>query len=110
PGARRDRLTAGVFLPSSAAGTDGSIEPLALLEKAFELAVEAEPLLARLRTSQKAGDLPPGAPETVLHAAVSTGVLGAAEAEVVRRAAELRREATRVDDFEPAERRSTGPD
>ena len=93
----------GRFLPSSAAGADGSIEPLALLEEAFELAIEAEPLLARLRASQKVGDLPAGPPETILSDAVAAGALGAAEAEVVRRAAERRREATRVDDFDPAE-------
>lgn len=103
PGARRDRLTAGIFLPSHEDDADGRVEPLALLEKAFELAVEAEPLLARLRASQKAGDLPPGPPETILPDAVAAGVLSAAEADVIRRAAELRREATRVDDFGPTD-------
>jgi acyl-CoA dehydrogenase len=93
PGQLRDRLTAGVFLPT------GDGEPLATLERAFELAVEAEPLLARVRQAQKAGELPGGAPETVLAGAVAAGILGDAEAEVVRRAAELRREVIQVDEL-----------
>jgi acyl-CoA dehydrogenase len=93
PGARRDRLTAGLFLPV------GEEEPLAILERAFELGVEAEPLLARLRRAQKEGELAGGAPAGVLGEAVATGVLGEAEAAVVRRAAELGREVVRVDEL-----------
>jgi acyl-CoA dehydrogenase len=100
PGARRDRLTAGVYLPSDPA------EPLAVLERAFELAAEAEPLLARLRGAQKAGEAPGGPAETVLAEAEAAGVLDAAEAEIVRRAAELRREVIRVDEYTPEEYRS----
>jgi acyl-CoA dehydrogenase len=93
PGELRDRLTAGVFLPT------GEGEPVAVLERAFELAVEAEPLLGRVRKAQKAGELLEGAPERVLAEAVAAGVLDGGEAEVVRRAAELRREVVRVDEF-----------
>lgn len=70
PGEQRNRLTAGVFLPT------GEDEPLAVLERAFALA-----------------------PESVLPEAVAAGVLDPPEAEVVHRAAELRREVVRVDEL-----------
>jgi acyl-CoA dehydrogenase len=93
PGEQRDRLTAGVYVPT------GEDEPLAVLEHAFELAAEAEPLLARVRRAQKTGELPTGPPEAVLTEAVAAGVLNEAEAELVRRAAELRREVVQVEEF-----------
>jgi acyl-CoA dehydrogenase len=93
PGEQRDRLTAGVFVPT------GEDEPLAVLERAFELAVEAEPLQARVRKAQKTGELPTGPPEAVLAEAVAAGVLDEAEAELLRRAPELRREVVQVDEF-----------
>jgi len=52
-----------------------------------------------VRQAQKAGELPGGAPEAVLAGAVAAGILGDAEAEVVRRAAELRREVIQVDEL-----------
>jgi acyl-CoA dehydrogenase len=109
PGERRDRLTDGVFLPA-AAPAGGPPEPLALLERAFDLAVEAEPLLARLRQARKAREVPAGAPETVLAEAVAAGVLDQAEAEIVRRAAELRREAIRVDELSREEYLAAAPE
>lgn len=93
PGEQRDRLTAGVFVPT------GEDEPLAVLERAFGLAAEAEPLLARVRKAQKGGALPAGPPEAVLAEALAAGVLNEGEAEVVRRAAELRRQVVQVDEF-----------
>jgi acyl-CoA dehydrogenase len=109
PGEQRDRLTDGVFLPA-AAPAGGPPEPLALLERAFDLAVEAEPLLARLRQARKAREVPPGAPETVLAEAVAAGELDQAEAEIVRRAAELRREAIRVDELSREEYLAAAPE
>jgi acyl-CoA dehydrogenase len=108
PGEQRERLTGGVFVPA-AAGAEGPPEPLALLERAFDLAVEAEPLLARLREARKARKVPPGAPESVLAEAVAAGVLDEAEAAIVRRAAELRREAIRVDESSREEYLAAAP-
>ncbi len=93
PGEQRDRLTAGVFVPRDPE------EPLAVLERAFEAAAEAEPFLARVRKAQKAGELPAGPPEAVLADALAAGVLDEAETGAVRRAADLRREVVRVDEF-----------
>ncbi len=104
PGPVRDRLTAGVFLPHD------PDEPLALLERAFELAVEAEPLLARLRRAQKAGRLPAGGPEEALAEALAGGVLDEAEAEIVRRAGELGSRVIAVDELAREECLAGAPD
>jgi hypothetical protein len=72
--------------------------------------VEAEPLLARLRQARKARKVPQGAPEAVLAEAVAAGVLDQAEAEIVRRAAELRREAIRVDELSREEYLAAAPE
>ncbi|HSL84298.1 MAG TPA: acyl-CoA dehydrogenase, partial [Thermoanaerobaculia bacterium] len=72
-GEQRDRLTADIYVPT------GEDETLAVLERAFELAAEAEPLLARVRKAQKKGAVPAGPTESVLAEAVAAGVLDEAE-------------------------------
>jgi len=118
PGPVRDRLTAGTYLADLSEVSevlsevpDDSLsevpdDSLARLEEAFRLATEAEPLLARLRRAVRSGEVPDqgdgadaGAPEQIAAAAVAAGVLDEAEAEMVRRAAALRREVIQVDEL-----------
>jgi acyl-CoA dehydrogenase len=93
PGALRDRLTAGVYLP------DAPDDPLAVLEQAFRAAAEAEPILARLRKARKRGEIPEGPPDRHTAEAVAAGVIDEAEAQIIHRSAELRRRAIQVDEF-----------
>ncbi len=88
----RDRLTAGMYLP-----TDRR-EKVRLLDEAFEHAVRTRPLREKLRVAHR---------EKLLHKrgdaqvqeAVEQGVLTVEEAEAVRAAEALRREAIQVDAF-----------
>ncbi len=86
PSACRDRLTANLFLGH---GEDG----VALLERAFDLVIEVEPLRRKLRRAE-VGD----AAE-----AVAAGVVTAAEAERLDEADEATRAVIEVDDFAPEE-------
>jgi acyl-CoA dehydrogenase len=90
PGAQRDRLTAGMYVPTEAT------EPLATLEAALLAAVKAEPIEARIRAATKAGKLK-SAGDTA--AALAAGIITAAEAEHLSRTARLRDEVVRVDHF-----------
>jgi acyl-CoA dehydrogenase len=97
PGAARDRLTAGIFLPS------GPNEPLARVERAFRLAAEAAPVLDRLRQASRDGRLPKDAAENLVEPALAGGLIDAPEAALVGEAAAARREAIQVDVFSVAE-------
>jgi len=111
PGPLRDRLTAGLYLPPFTADEPSEErEPAALLEEAFRSAAAAEPLFARLRRAARSGAVPKGAPEEIAEAAVAAGVIDAAEADLVRRAAELRREAIRVDELTREQYLAFAPD
>ena len=111
PGPLRDRLTAGLYLPPfTAAEPADEREPAALLEEAFRRAAEAEPFLARLRRATRSGAVPEGAPDEIADRAVAAGILDAADAELVRRAAALRREAIRVDELTREEYLAFAPD
>jgi acyl-CoA dehydrogenase len=92
PGEARDRLLAGTFVP------EGDEEPLRWLENALVAAHRAQPLLARVRTAMRRGELPPAAPEAALGDAVTAGVLTAAEAASLGALLALREEVVRVDE------------
>lgn len=92
PGPARERLTRGMFV-SRRAG-----DPVATLEAALQAVVVSEPIEARMRQAAPEG----GAVADDLRrirAALASGVITPDEADAVRRAAELRREAIMVDDF-----------
>jgi len=94
PGAVRDRLTAGIFLPTSPG------EPTARIERALRLAAEAAPLLDRLRRAVREGRLPAGAPpESLVEPALAAGVLDEREAAAVREAEAARLDVIEVDAF-----------
>ena len=97
PGAARDRLTRGLFIPTDAD------ETLARLEAALTLSVQAEPVLRRIRAAMQAGRVESGDPEQQLEAAVAGGVITEADAARVREAIAARREVIAVDAFDPAD-------
>jgi acyl-CoA dehydrogenase len=89
PSATRDRLTAGMYL------TRGEGDIIGRLEAALEAAIAAEPVERKVREAQKAG-LVAGD-----DAALAAGVSTAEEHAALVRAARLRDEVIRVDDFPP---------
>lgn len=95
PGAVRDRLTAGMYLPKAPE------EPLAQLERALEAAVRAEPAEAKIRTAVKEGRLRLRGREDETRLALAQGVITPEEFEVLSEARALRREVIMVDDFPP---------
>lgn len=100
PSASRDRLTAGMFIPHR------PDDVVALIERALDLTVMAEPIEAKLRIAQKrAGndrDQTPGAPPEVAdQRAVAAGVISAEEARILAEHRELTARVIRVDDFGP---------
>jgi acyl-CoA dehydrogenase len=95
PGSPRDRLTAGCYVSRS----DGDV--LGKLEAALEAVVAAEPIERKLRAAQKAGQISGEGPDALIAAAVAAGVIDAAERTQLQRAAALRDDVVRVDDFPP---------
>jgi len=100
PSEARDRLTAGMYLP-----TEGD-DPVALLERALAATIAAAPIEARLRTASRDGSLdaklPPGAGvEVLIERAKAAGIISAAEGEQVVEARNLTAQVIRVDDFPP---------
>jgi acyl-CoA dehydrogenase len=90
PSATRDRLTAGMYV------TRGEIDIIGRLEAALEATVAAEPIERKLREAQKAGRI---AGKDPAREGLAAGVIGADEHATLVRAARLRDEVIRVDDF-----------
>jgi acyl-CoA dehydrogenase len=97
PGAQREALTAGIYVPSDPR------EALGRLERAFRLSCEAEAVTDKIWEAMQAGQLPKGRPEQCVAKAVELGVIGTAEAQQLQEAEEARDEAVQVDSFTAAE-------
>jgi acyl-CoA dehydrogenase len=93
PSATRDRLTAGAYVPRTESDVMGK------LEAAMQAAVAAEPIERRVREAQKAGRIAGDGGAGLADAAFAAGVITAAEQALLQRAALLRDEVIRVDDF-----------
>jgi acyl-CoA dehydrogenase len=93
PGAQRDRLTAGLYLPADPAEAVGRIE------RAFLLVHRSQPIRERIRAASREGRIAQGAPESLLDEAAAAGVISSQEADLAREAAEARRDAIEVDSF-----------
>jgi acyl-CoA dehydrogenase len=93
PGAVRDRLTAGIYLPRREDDVIGR------LEFAMEAAIKADPIEAKIRAAQKEGRLPQRTLAERRDAAVKGGIITLAEFEHLVRTDRLRREVIMVDDF-----------
>jgi len=108
PGALRDRLTEGVYIP----GDDN--QPLAQLDDALEKSVAAAPAIRKLRNAMTAGNLPHGDPEAQVDAGIAAGIITVQEAAGIRAAMTARQLVIQVDEFLPdylsKERKQWGDD
>jgi len=93
PSAARDRLCAGMYLPKPES------EPLGCLEAALEATIKAEAVEAKIRAAQKSGTIRGRTPEELAQAALAANVIAGEEQALLKRAAQLRDEVIRVDDF-----------
>ncbi|MCG8324796.1 MAG: acyl-CoA dehydrogenase [Thiotrichales bacterium] len=93
PGAARDRLIAGIYIPEEKS------EPLAQLSNAFDLATQAAPVEKTLKAARKAGTLQGDDPDT----AVASGIITGQEAGILRELQAARMQVINVDDFSPDE-------
>jgi acyl-CoA dehydrogenase len=94
PGEARDRLTAGIYVPTSAN------EPLGILELALQCAKACEEANAKIRTAVKAGQVSERDDEKIAEA-LDQGVITTTEAESLKKMKSLRRSVIMVDDFLP---------
>ena len=94
PGEARDRLTAGIYIPTSAD------EPLGVLEQALQCAVVSEAVETKLRAAVKAGRIPAQHDEKIA-AALKQRVITTTELELMGKMESLRRRVIMVDDFPP---------
>ncbi|MBL0143345.1 MAG: acyl-CoA dehydrogenase [Betaproteobacteria bacterium] len=93
PGAARDRLTGGIYLPRK------EDDILGRLEFAMEAVIKADPIEAKIRAAQKEGKLPQRTANERRDAAVKNGIITLAEFEHLVRSDRLKREVIMVDDF-----------
>ena len=91
----RERLTAGIYINDNPEDATGRIEV------AFKAVLMAAPTEAKLHAAQKQGNLSKGSLTSVLQEAIATGIINAAEAELISKAEDARVNAIRVDDFFP---------
>lgn len=92
-GEERDRITAGIYIP-----TDPD-EALGRLEQAFRRCEQAEAVISKLKKASLSEPLSQAKGETFVEAALKTGVITEAEAELVRSAEAARLDAIQVDAF-----------
>lgn len=100
PGASRDRLTAGIYIP------DDEQDAVGALEAALASTLACEPLQAKLQEARKAGKLKALEELSRISEARNQGYLSAEEALQLERDYALRRKVIMVDDFAPAQLRA----
>jgi acyl-CoA dehydrogenase len=93
PGAARDRLTAGIYLPKGEADATG------VLETAFLASVACEPIEKKFREAVKSGTLEPRAGADTAQLARDKGVITPEEHAQWQRKEALRKRVIMVDDF-----------
>ncbi|TFH09349.1 MAG: acyl-CoA dehydrogenase [Nitrosomonadales bacterium] len=93
-GEARDRLTAGIYVPTSAD------EPLGILELALQCAEKCEVANLKIRTAVKAGQVSARGGEKITEA-LDQGIITSTEAESLKEMKFLRRRVIMVDDFLP---------
>ncbi|SFK31722.1 acyl-CoA dehydrogenase [Nitrosomonas aestuarii] len=92
PGEARDRLTSGIFIPT----TPG--DPMSDLEEALKCAIESAPLESKVRNAVKSGKVTAQGDKQITQA-YHLNVITAAEAELLKKMKELRSRVIKVDDF-----------
>jgi len=95
PGAARDRLTAGMFVPKSEADATGQ------LEAAFLATVACEPVDEKLRKAVKKGKIIPRPGIEIGMIGKENGIITADEYALWNRKEGLRKGVIKVDDFPP---------
>ncbi len=93
PGEQRDRMTSGLFVPKA------ENDPVAQLERAFMLSVQAEDVARKIKGAIKKKELPRKKPMLLLDEALEKGIITQADYNLVQRAETERAEAIRVDNF-----------
>ena len=94
PGPARDRLTRGVYVSRDERDAVGA------LEAALRAVIAVEPVEAKLQAAIKAGTVATGRPRAAqIEDAVRAGIMDAAQAAALERAAALKRKVIMVDDF-----------
>jgi acyl-CoA dehydrogenase len=93
PGPARDRLTAGVYIP-----TDPD-EPVAALEAGLRAVIAAEPVGAKIRKAREQGRILSPIADRMVEEALSTGIITHDEKAAMDLARRLRRQVIMVDDF-----------
>jgi acyl-CoA dehydrogenase len=93
PGAARDRLTAGAYVPKK------ENDPIGRLEFAMQAVIKADPIEAKIRQAAKEGKLTQHAVAERRLAAVKQGVITQAEHDHLVYTDRVKREVIMVDDF-----------
>jgi len=100
PGAARDRLTVGMYLPKDEA------DALGALEAALVSTLACEPLQAELEKTRKAGKLKAREEMQLITEAREKGIISPEQALQLQRDYMLRRKVIMVDDFAPEQMRA----
>ncbi len=95
PSAARDRLTDGIFVPTS------RDEQLGRIEYALTTVIAAEEIDRMLRSAIKTGRVPKLKDDALIDAGLAAGVIEQSEAVILREAVRARRDVSMVDDFSP---------
>lgn len=103
PGADRDRHTSGIYIP-----TDRE-EAVGKYEYAMGMVVEGEKVFKKIYRAMKAKQLPKGKPFQMIDQAIEAGVITKEEADLFRKAEEVRYDAILVDEFTLEEYRENMP-
>ena len=93
PGAQRDALSTGMYVPSD------PDTALGRLEHAFELCTRADAVAGKIKDAVRAGKLPRQKPATLVTEALSQGLITKEEAELVAEAERARDDVIQVDAF-----------
>jgi acyl-CoA dehydrogenase len=93
PSSSRDRLSAGMYVPSDPR------DPLSRLEHALDLVIRSTPALRKLRDAEKISLIRGETVSEQLECAFAAGVLDGEEAQLLREAELARHEVLRVDEF-----------
>ncbi|MEL6904607.1 MAG: acyl-CoA dehydrogenase [Planctomycetota bacterium] len=93
PGAQRDRMTTGMYVPTATDETVGQ------LEHALTVCTEADAVQRRIRDAVKKKKLQKKAPHVLVQDALKLGIVTPAEAELMERAEEARAAVVAVDSF-----------
>ncbi len=101
PGIHRDHLTDGIYLPKA------EQEPVAQLEKAFLLSVQAEEVAKKIKDAIKRKELPMKKPALLVEEAFEKGVITREDYNLIQKAEKERAEAIRVDSFTLEEYKKT---